>query len=722
MAREYPLENTRNIGIIAHIDAGKTTTTERILFYTGKTYKIGEVHEGAATMDWMEQERERGITITAAATTAFWPPEERSVSDTEKSSMLGEEIPRCRINIIDTPGHIDFTVEVQRSLRVLDGAVVVFDGVAGVEPQSETVWRQADKYGVPRMCFINKLDRMGADFFKAYQSILDRLGTHAIPMQIPMGHEADMVGVIDLLSRKAFTWMDKLGAHIEISEIPDQFKEQAEEWRAKLIEKIVETDEALMEKFFAGEEPSVEELKAAMRKAVLELTIVPVFAGSALKNKGVQPLLDAVVEYLPSPLDIKPVVGTNPKTGEEVSRPASDQEPFTALAFKVATDPFVGSLTFFRVYAGKITAGSYVKNFTKGERERLGRIVRLHANSREDVTEVYAGEIAAAVGLKDTTTGDTLADEAHPILLETIYAPEPVIDMAIEPKTKVDQEKMGMALARLAAEDPTLRVATDPETSQTIIKGMGELHLEIVVDRMKREFNVEANVGRPQVAYRETIKTAVKDIEGKYIRQTGGRGQYGHVVIDMEPLEAGQGFEFVNKIVGGSIPKEFIKPVEEGMREALARGVVAGYPIVDVKVTLHDGSYHDVDSSEMSFHIAGSMAFQSAAKRAGAILMEPVMKVEVVTPEDFFGDVMGDLNSKRGQIQSTTDRGNAKVVDAFVPLSEMFGYATTLRSMSQGRAAYTMEFDHYEEVPSHVAATIIAARGKAVPAAEKTEE
>ncbi len=712
MAREYPLEHTRNIGIIAHIDAGKTTTTERILYYTGKTYKIGEVHEGAATMDWMEQERERGITITAAATTAFWPPKERQAGDNSYSSMLDDSIPQNRINIIDTPGHIDFTVEVQRSLRVLDGAVVVFDGVAGVEPQSETVWRQADKYGVPRMCFINKLDRMGADFFKAYQSILDRLGTHAIPVQIPMGHEADFVGVIDLLNRKAFTWTDKLGAHIEVSDVPAQFTEQTEEWRAKLIEKIVETDEALLERFFNGDEPSVAELKAAMRKAVLQLTLVPVFAGSALKNKGVQPLLDGVVEFLPSPIDIPPVVGTNPKTGEQISRAASDSEPFTALAFKVANDPFVGSLTFFRVYAGKISAGSYAKNFTKGERERLGRIVRLHANSREDVTDVYAGEIAAAVGLKNTTTGDTLADEAHPILLETIFAPDPVIDMAIEPKTKVDQEKMGIALSRLAAEDPTLRVATDPETAQTIIKGMGELHLEIVVDRMKREFNVEANVGRPQVAYRETIKQPALNVEGKYIRQTGGRGQYGHVVIDIEPQEQGTGFEFINKIVGGTIPKEFIKPVEQGIREALDRGVIAGYPMVDVKVTLHDGSYHDVDSSEMSFHIAGSMALQAAARKADPILMEPVMKVEVVTPEDFFGDVMGDLNAKRGQIQGTSDRGNAKVVDAFVPLSEMFGYATALRSMTQGRAAYTMEFDHYEEVPSHVAATVIAARGK----------
>ncbi len=717
MAREYPLENTRNIGIIAHIDAGKTTTTERILFYTGKTYKIGEVHEGAATMDWMEQEKERGITITAAATTAFWPPKERKIDEKTFSSMLSDDVPQNRINIIDTPGHIDFTVEVQRSLRVLDGAVVVFDGVAGVEPQSETVWRQADKYGVPRMCFINKLDRMGADFYKAYASILDRLGSHAIPMQIPMGHEADMAGIIDLLSRKAFVWADKLGAHIEVTEVPAQYTEQVEEWRGKLIEKIVETDEALLEKFFSGEEPTIAELKKAMRKAVLELKLVPVFAGSALKNKGVQPLLDAVVEYLPSPTDILPVVGTNPKTGEEVSRPASDQEPFTALAFKVAADPFVGSLTFFRVYAGKVTAGSYVKNFTKGERERLGRIVRLHANSREDVTEVFAGEIAAAVGLKNTGTGDTLADEAHPILLETIYAPDPVIDMAIEPKTKADQEKMGVALSRLSAEDPTLRVATDPETGQTIIKGMGELHLEIVVDRMKREFNVEANTGRPQVAYRETIKSPAKDVEGKYIRQTGGRGQYGHVVIDVEPQEQGLGFEFVNKIVGGAIPKEFIAPAEKGMREALDKGIVAGYPMVDVKVTLHDGSFHDVDSSEMAFQIAGSMAIQAAAKQADPVLMEPVMKVEVVTPEDFFGDVMGDLNSKRGQIQGSSDRGNAKVVDAFVPLSEMFGYATTLRSMTQGRASYTMEFDHYAEVPNHVASTIVAARGKGTPAA-----
>lgn len=716
MAREYEVEHIRNIGIIAHIDAGKTTTTERILYYTGKTYKIGEVHEGQATMDWMEQERERGITITAAATTAFWPHMKRSASATERSSMLDETMSQHQINIIDTPGHIDFTVEVQRSLRVLDGAIVVFDGVAGVEPQSETVWRQADKYGVPRMCFINKLDRMGADFTKAYQSILDRLGSHAIPVQIPMGHEADFKGVIDLLTRKALTWTDQLGAHIEVSEVPAEFINSLDEWRSKLVEKIVETDEALLTQYLGGQEPSGPELKAALRKAVISLHLVPVFAGSALKNKGVQPLLDGVIEYLPSPLDIPPVVGTHPKTGEEVIRETSDSEPFTALAFKVAADPFVGSLTFFRVYTGKIAAGSYVKNFTKDERERFGRIVRLHANSREDVSEVFAGEIAAAVGLKSTGTGDTLADEHHPILLEAIYAPDPVIDMAIEPKTKADQEKMSLALSRLAAEDPTLRVASDPETGQVIIKGMGELHLEIIVDRMKREFNVEANVGRPQVAYRETVKRPTADIEGKYIRQTGGRGQYGHVVIDLEPLERGLGFEFVNKIVGGAIPREFIPAAEKGIREALEKGVVAGYPLVDLQVTLHDGSYHEVDSSEMAFQIAGSMALQSAVKRADPVLLEPIMKVEVVTPKEFFGDVMGDLNSKRGQIQGTSDRGNAKVVDAFVPLSEMFGYATTLRSMSQGRASYTMEFDHYAEVPAHIASTIITARGKTVPA------
>lgn len=713
MAREYALENTRNIGIIAHIDAGKTTTSERILFYTGKTYKIGEVHEGAATMDWMEQERERGITITAAATTAFWPPTDRKAGENTRTTMLSDAVLQHRINIIDTPGHIDFTVEVQRSLRVLDGAIVVFDGVAGVEPQSETVWRQADKYKVPRMCFINKLDRTGADFFKAYATITDRLGAHAIPMQIPMGTEADFMGVIDLLTRTAYTWTDKLGAHIEIGPVPEQYTQEVEEWRGKLVEKIAETDEELMEKFFAGQEMEVAQLKAAMRKAVLDLALVPVFAGSALKNKGVQPLLDGVVEYLPSPLDVPPIVAQHPKTHEEVIRHAADEEPFTALAFKVAADPFVGSLTFFRVYSGKISAGSYVTNFTKGERERLGRIVRLHANSREDVSEVFAGDIAAAVGLKNTTTGDTLADEAHPVLLENIYAPDPVIDMAIEPKTKVDQERMGVALSRLSAEDPTLRVATDPETSQTIIRGMGELHLEIIVDRMKREFNVEATTGRPQVAYRETIKRPATDVEGKYIRQTGGRGQYGHVVIDVEPQEQGAGFEFVNKIVGGTIPKEYIPAIEQGIKAALDRGIVAGYPMLDVKVTLHDGSYHDVDSSEMSFHIAGSMAMQAAAKQADAVLMEPVMKVEVVTPEEFFGDVMGDLSAKRGQIQGSSDRGNAKVVDAFVPLAEMFGYSTTLRSMSQGRASYTMEFDHYAEVPRNVAELIIAKRGKA---------
>lgn len=700
MAREYPLEKVRNIGIIAHIDAGKTTTTERVLYYTGRTHKIGEVHEGAATMDWMEQEQERGITITSAATTAFWTPTTREGKDTH------------RLNIIDTPGHVDFTVEVQRSLRVLDGGVVVFDGVAGVEPQSETVWRQADEYKVPRICFINKLDRMGADFMKAYQSILDRLNPNAIPVQLPIGSESDFKGIVDLLTGKARIYKDDMGKVFEDVEVPAEIQADYDEWRGKLIEKIAEQDDALMEKFFGGEELTLEEMRAGIRKGTLAGTLIPVLCGSALKNKGVQSMLDAVVEYLPSPLDIPPVKGTDPKSGEEVTREASDTAPFSALAFKIASDPFVGKLSFFRVYSGVVKSGSYVYNATKGQQERIGRIVRLHANSREDVEEVYAGEIAAAIGLKNTVTGDTLCDPTNQIQLETINFADPVIEQSIEPKTKADQEKMGIALSRLAEEDPTFRMSTNQETGQTIIAGMGELHLEIIVDRMKREFKVEANVGQPQVAYREAIRGVVENQEGKFVRQSGGRGQFGHVVIRMEPSERGEGFVFENKIVGGIIPKEFIKPTEEGIKEALNRGVIAGYPVVDVKVTLFDGSFHDVDSSEMAFKIAGSMAAQEAVKKANPAILEPIMKVEVTTPEEYFGDVMGDLNSRRGQIQGTSERGTAKVITAHVPLANMFGYATTLRSTSQGRAAYTMEFDHYTDVPANIQQQIIEGKMK----------
>lgn len=689
--REYSLEKTRNIGIIAHIDAGKTTFTERVLYYTGKTYKIGEVHEGEAVMDWMEQERERGITITSAATTCFWKEN--------------------RINIIDTPGHIDFTVEVQRSLRVLDGAVVVFDGVSGVEPQSETVWRQADKYNVPRICFINKLDRIGANFLKSVDSIKTRLGANAVIMQLPIGLEDKLEGVIDLLEQKAYYWTEKSGAHFELRDIPADMIQDIEKYRDAMIEAIAETDDELTEKFLGGEEISVEILKSALRKAVIANKIFPVFAGSALKNKGVQLIIDAVIDFLPSPLDLPPVSGVNPKTETEEIRKSSDEEPLSALAFKIATDPFVGTLTFFRIYSGVLRAGSYVYNSTKGSKERIGRIVRMHANHREDISEVYAGEIAAAIGLKDTKTGDTLCDESHPIVLEQISFPEPVIDIAIEPKTKADQEKMGIALAKLTEEDPTFRVRTDEETQQTIIAGMGELHLDIIVDRLKREFKVEANIGQPQVAYKETIKTSSK-AEGKYIRQSGGRGQYGHVFIELEPLEAGKGFEFVNKIVGGAIPREYIPAVEKGIEEAMTRGVVAHYPMIDIKATLYDGTFHEVDSSEMAFQIAGSMAFQDGAKKAQPIILEPIMKIEVITPEEFMGGVMGDINSKRGRIEEMTDRANSKVIDAFVPLSEMFGYATQLRSMSQGRASYNMEFDHYAEVPYNVSQEIINKRSK----------
>ncbi len=693
MARKVDLSKYRNIGIMAHIDAGKTTTTERILFYTGKTYKIGEVHDGAAEMDWMEQEKERGITITSAATTCFWNDHQ--------------------INIIDTPGHVDFTVEVERSLRVLDGAVAVYDGVAGVEPQTETVWRQADRYRVPRMCFVNKMDRTGADFYNAVDMMKDRLGANAVPIQLPIGSEADYKGHIDLVANKAVVWSgEELGAKYEIVDIPEDLKEQAAEYRNALIEAVAETNEDLLEKYLETGELTEEELQKGIRNAVLSMSLFPVLCGTAFKNKGVQTLLDAVIEYLPSPLDIPPVKGFDPKeelTSESVptmERKASDDEPFAALAFKVMADPYIGKLTFFRVYSGKLDKGSYVVNTTKdGKKERVGRILQMHANHREERDEVFAGDIAAAVGLKDTTTGDTLTGENGQIILEKMVFPDPVISVAVEPKTKADQEKLATALQKLAEEDPTFRVNTDEETGQTIIAGMGELHLEIIVDRMKREFKVEANVGKPQVAYRETIRGTVKQ-EGKYIKQTGGRGQYGHVWIEIEPQEAGKGFEFVNKIVGGVVPREYIPAVGKGIEEALGTGVIAGYQMVDIKATLYDGSYHDVDSSEMAFKIAGSMAFKDAARNASPVLLEPLMKVEVTTPEDYMGDVVGDLNRRRGKVNSMTSRGNTQVVNAFVPLADMFGYATDLRSLSQGRAAYTMQFDHYEEVPGNIAKEI----------------
>ena len=685
MARQFPIEKTRDIGIIAHIDAGKTTVTERVLFYTGVSYKIGEVHEGEAIMDWMEQERERGITITAAATTCFWHDH--------------------RINIIDTPGHIDFTVEVQRSLRVLDAGVVVFDGVAGVEPQSETVWRQADKYKVPRICFINKLDRMGANFEKSFESILERLTANAVALNIPIGLESEFEGVIDLYAMKAVYFEGEHGENVVEKEIPEKLKAEAEKWRKLMIEKIAETDDALIEKYLKNQEPTIEELKKALRKACLDYKLVPVFCGSALKNKGVQPMLDGIVDYLPSPIDLPPAKGVLPRSKEEVSREAKDDAPFAALAFKLQTDLYVGQLTYFRVYSGSLSAGSYVYNATTDTQERIGRILRMHANHREEVKEVFAGDIAATVGLKNTHTGNTLCDPDHPILLEEIEFPEPVVSMRIEPKTKADQEKMGLALKRLSDEDPTFRIKSDPETMETIISGMGELHLDIIVDRMKREFKVEAGVGKPQVAYKETI-TAEGEAEGKYIRQSGGRGQYGHVRIKLEPLERGEGFEFVNSIRGGIIPQEYISAIEKGIKEAMERGVVAGFPLVDLSVELYDGSYHEVDSSEMAFKIAGSMALQEGVRRSKPILLEPIMKVEAVTPENFLGDVVGDMNSKRGHIISMTDRYNMKVVDAKVPLSEMFGYVTSLRSMTEGRATYTMEFDRYERVPENIAQLI----------------
>ena len=699
MAREYPLEKVRNIGIIAHIDAGKTTVTERVLFYTGKTHKIGEVHEGEAVMDWMEQEKERGITITSAATTAFWTPKNPPMNEPH------------RINIIDTPGHVDFTVEVERSLRVLDGGVVVFDGVAGVEPQSETVWHQAEKYQVPRMCFINKLDRMGADFYKSYESILDRLGANAVPIQLPIGHEANLKGVVDLIRNKALIWTDEKGTTYEEQEVPSEMTEKVQEYREKMVEKIAETSDKLLEKYLAGDDFTEEELIKALREATIANKIVAVLGGSALKNKGIQPLLDKVIELLPSPLDVPPVKGKDPKTDEKIEHPTSDSEPFAALAFKIAADPFVGKLAFFRVYSGTLKSGSYILNASTGEKERIGRILRMHSNHREDVPEVYAGEIAAAVGLKATSTGNTLCDPDHPIILESITFPEPVISIAIEPKTKADQEKMGIALQRLAEEDPTFKIKGDQETGQTIISGMGELHLEVIVDRMFREFKVGANVGKPQVAYKETIKKQA-NAESKYIRQTGGRGQYGHVWLELNPKERGEGFEFISKIVGGVIPREFIPAVESGITEAMENGVIAGYPVIDLSAKLYDGSFHPVDSSEIAFKIAGSLAFQDAFKRADPVILEPIMKVEVVTPEEFMGDVMGDLNSKRGKIQNMGDRGAMKVVDAFVPLGEMFGYATTLRSISSGRANYTMEFDHYAEVPKNIAQELIEGKSK----------
>ena len=693
MARDISLKRTRNIGIMAHIDAGKTTTTERILYYTGKSHKIGEVHDGAATMDWMEQEQERGITITSAATTCFWNDH--------------------RINIIDTPGHVDFTIEVERSLRVLDGAVCVFDGVAGVEPQSETVWRQADRYGVPRFCFINKLDRMGADFFFCVDSIVDRLGATPAVMQLPIGKEADFTGIIDLVRMKALIWTgEDLGAAFDVVDIPAEYAEQAADYRERLIDAVgsaLSDDD--MEKYLEEGDLDEPTLKEAVRISCLDGTAVPVFLGTAFKNKGVQPLLDAVIDYLPSPVDIPAVVGTDPDDASvEIERPAEDSAPFAALAFKIMNDPFVGSLTFFRVYSGSLSAGTYVLNASKGKKERVGRILLMHADKREEIKQVYAGNIAAAVSLKVTTTGDSLTDIDQPIILESMYFPDPVISVAVEAKTKEASDKLGLGLQRLSMEDPSFRVHTDEETGQVIMAGMGELHLEVLVDRLRREFGVECNVGAPEVAYRETVRGTTK-AEGKFVRQSGGRGQYGHVWIEMGPQEPGVGYEFINKIVGGTIPREFISAIDQGIREASSNGVLAGYPMVDFKITLYDGSYHDVDSSEMAFKIAGSMAYKNAAKKAQPVILEPVMKVEVVCPEDYMGDVIGDLNSRRGRVNGMDQRGNARVVTGEVPLANMFGYATALRSKTQGRASYSMEFGQYEEVPGGVAKEIIAKIG-----------
>ncbi len=709
VARKIPLRRVRNIGIMAHIDAGKTTTTERILLYTGLTHKLGEVHDGNAVMDWMSQERERGITITSAATTVFWGGIEGSSKNGKSSAddMVHSRVQeQHRVNIIDTPGHVDFTVEVERSLRVLDGSIALFDSVAGVEPQSETVWRQADKYGVPRIAFVNKMDRIGADFYKAVDTMVDRLGANAIPVQLPIGAEADLKGIVDLVEMKAIIYKDDLGAEWEEAEIPEDMRTLAEEHRDKLLEAVADQDEELMMLYLEGEEIDVDDLRAAIRKATLSTDMTPVFCGSAFKNKGVQPLLDGVIDYLPSPLDVPPVEGVNAE-GEQVTREADENGPLSALAFKVQSDPHVGKLTYMRVYSGTLKAGSYVMNTTKGKRERIGRLLQLHANSREQRDEVYAGELVAAIGLSDTGTGDTLisADDPEQIILEEMIFPEPVISQAIEPKTKADQEKLTIALQRLAEEDPTFSVLTDEETGQTIISGMGELHLEIILDRLLREFRVDANIGQPQVAYRETIRKRVEGIEGRFVRQTGGRGQYGHAVINAEHNEE-QGYEFDNKIVGGVIPREYIPSVDKGIKEALDSGVVAGYPVVDIKVELVDGSFHEVDSNEMAFHIAGSMAIQEAMKRANPVLLEPMMAVEVVMPEEFMGDVMGDLSSRRGQIQGMDSRGSGQVINAMVPLSEMFGYATTVRSKTQGRATFSMQFDHYAEVPKSIAAEI----------------
>ena len=687
MGREFPLDKIRNIGIMAHIDAGKTTTTERILFYTGKSHKIGEVHDGAATMDWMVQEQERGITITSAATTCTWKGHS--------------------INIIDTPGHVDFTVEVERSLRVLDGSVAVFSAKGGVEPQSETVWRQAEEYNVPRIAYMNKMDTTGADFFNAVQMMKDRLGANAVPIQIPMGAEDQFVGLIDLVKMQAIVYGDDLGKDEEFEPIPEEYVEEAQKWRQNLLEAVAEGDDDLMEKYLEGEDLTEDEINATIRKMTCACKMFPVTCGSSYKNKGVQPLLDAIIAYMPAPTDVADIKGVDPETGEETTRPSSDDAPFAALAFKIATDPYVGRLAFFRVYSGKLTAGSYVYNSSKGKRERIGRILRMHSNHRTEIEEVYAGDIAAAVGLKDTGTGDTLCDEKAPVILESMVFPEPVISVAIEPKTKADQEKMGIALGKLAEEDPTFRVRTDPESSQTIISGMGELHLDIIVDRLKREFHVDCTVGNPQVAYRETIRKAVKS-EGKFVRQSGGKGQYGHCWLELTPLKPGEGFKFENKIVGGAIPKEYIAPVQAGVEEAMENGVVAGYPMVDIGVTVYDGSYHEVDSSEMAFKIAGSMGFKSGAAKADPVLLEPYMKVEVTVPEEYMGDVIGDLNSRRGRIEGMEARNGAQIISAFVPLSEMFGYATDLRSKTQGRGNYSMEVDHYEEVPKNIAEAIVA--------------
>jgi elongation factor G len=685
--RQFSLEKTRNIGIMAHIDAGKTTTTERILFYTGRVHKLGETHEGSATMDWMEQEQERGITITSAATTARWKD--------------------YRINIIDTPGHVDFTVEVERSLRVLDGSVAVFCAKGGVEPQSETVWRQADKYHVPKLAYINKMDIVGADFENVVEMIRDRLSANPVPIQLPIGKEDTFSGIVDLIQMKAYIYTDDLGTHSEETEIPEDMRDKAQEYRSKLLESVAECDEELMMKYLDGEELTIEEIKRGIRKATINLEMVPVVCGSSYKNKGVQLLLDAVVDYMPSPLDVPAIKGKKPESEEEAERHSSDDEPFSALVFKIMTDPYVGKLAFFRVYSGVLKTGTYVYNPIKGKRERIGRILLMHANHREEVQEVYAGDIAAAVGLKDTTTGDTLCAENDPVILESMVFPEPVIQVAIEPRTKAGQEKMSIALVKLAEEDPTFRTYTDQETGQTIIAGMGELHLDIIVDRMLREFKVEANVGKPQVAYRETIRKPVKS-EGRFVRQSGGRGQYGHVLLEVEPMEPGTGYEFVNKIVGGVVPREYIQPVDNGIQEALESGVLGGYPVVDIRATLVDGSYHEVDSSEMAFKIAGSMAVKEALKKADPALLEPVMKVEITVPEEYMGDVIGDINARRGRIEGMDAQAGAQVIRAFVPLAEMFGYATDLRSRTQGRGVYVMQLSHYEEVPENVMEKVVA--------------